>query len=382
MTNRLTFLLLSIWAIIYPFFFVAELALVTKEWEIGIYKHLSFLFVLPLVFLSIFKAKKVDRVVIVFACIYLLYISIQAFMLQGVNWSFLYARLNIVFFMFFTIVLINESNIDQVMKVLFFSLSLSLVMFFILNLLDSVEMYQYTNRLRFSAGFGHAGKFAMMLLTVLVLALFLYPKNIFTYIFVIFCIVLISYSQTRNIQLVLILASLLILLDRYKTIILGFSFFIFAGMAFSLYMSESFFTNINALSSARLTWWALGFSLNFDLDLIQLFFGKNHLVAPLEHVIGESKAIFHFDNSYLEFFIRDGIFGLLMTIGAVYIGFNILAKKHLNSVSKEMKGCQIIVLVYFIFDSGLFLTGNLLFVVLWLISTVPSNERRPHGITR
>jgi hypothetical protein len=184
-------------------------------------------------------------------------------------------------------------------------------------------------------------------------------------------VVIVAFSQTRNVELAIFIMVLTYAFRKYNVVLYLCYAIVLLILMVALYADHQVFVAVNSLSSSRLTWWLLGYELNFTPQVLNILFGKNVLIAPLEHVMASNKTIFHFDNSYLEILLRDGLIGTILTLLALVIAVFLTSKSDKVQVKEYYisRATGAALLFYFMLDSGLFGTGNLAFVVLWFLST-------------
>lgn len=381
MVKDIARLSIVLWSLLYSFIFVSELSGVSSGWGVGHIKHISFILLMPVILIAIWS-RKINKTVFMLFGLYGAYVIIQSILLEEVNFTYLYARLVIPFFYVLSISLNSQGLSIYFIKLLFYSLLVFFLSFLIVDVLLGFQMYQFTNRLRFTGGFIHAGKFASILLALLLLSWCVYPKRKLIYIFSVVCLSGVLYSQTRNVEVSLIIGAFYYLLGNNRNYVLPMVALLGGVIGLGLFISDDFYNWVDAASSSRLYWWKMGFDLNFNNDVISILFGTNSLISPLEYVIGESKTLFHFDNSYLEILLRDGVIGLMLALIVMYIAFTSLPRGQLGNVLPYTRFIQSVLVIYFFFDSGLFGTGSLLFVALWVMSSTSCSSLGLHVASR
>lgn len=370
MYNQIMRSCVFLWGIVFTFATVSEMSLVTSDLGIGALKHLSFILLIPFCMISLLNEKEINvGEVTFFLVFFMIFLILQQLLLGNLNLANWYARISIIFFVLFTFFLNKERLSGFVLMTLFYSLLISLTLFFILNILNSVELFQYTNRSRFTGGFGHAGKFSNLILCLVLISFYLFRSSLFRNVFILLCISVIIYTQTRNVQLLIFIVSLYLFLGRYKIFVVPAIYLGAVLLLLLIFLDTSAYEAVNKISSSRFSWWGYGINLNLSYELKNVFFGSNSLISPLTDKDGVSSNLFHFDNSYFEVLLRDGLIGFLFFVIAIKISFAKATIPVNNLNSNFIHAMKVSILIFFFFDSGLLSAGNFLFVTAWVLCT-------------
>lgn len=337
---------------------------------IPIIKHGSFLLAVPLIIKSAITTIINRKEIAVFFIAYFLFLASHYAIEQYFNINYLYARLLIPFFLLLPFAIKNNDKKLLLLKTIFWSAIITLGIIFFMHMANGVDLYTHTNRDRFTAGFNHPGKFAMVCFCIFLLCVYLDTYKLLRIIIGIIMLTLIAISYTKNIMLVIAIGSFFYGFYKYRKPLL---FLLTAGIITTIgvsYFSNIVYEKLNDITSARLSWWNTGVTLNFKADITYISLGTDQLISPIDEINPKERNLFHLDNSYLEVFLRDGLIGASLFLLSIFILF-----KNVSEQSKKIEFCKIALLLYFVFDSGFYSTGNLLFSVLWIICTAPQKHR-------
>jgi len=354
----------QIWAILFPVLSVMDQSPIIGVDGIGALKHLISI---PFIFFFLFSANYRDPIV---KAIVLLLVAFSmhglasAAILNNVDVSIIYVRFQVILLLIILYVIWQNELAFQACKYFFYSITLTIVIFGILHITSGFDMTVYTNRDRFSLGFVHPGKFGNLFLTLSLLANVLYFRKSSFYVLMVIFIAVILYTYTRNIFLSYFIGVIVPILWRHRLLILPTLGAIGVFMVYAVIGDAAYYQLVDSGSSGRLFMWALGFQMNFVSEAsFILFGGGNELISPIETFTENKNTTFRFDNSYLEFFLRDGLLGVFIAGASLWLLFNhILPKQDWGKSQHILWSSKYMMLFFFMFDSGLFSLGNLAFI--------------------
>jgi len=273
----------------------------------------------------------------------------------------LYGRLLYPFFLFLGLLYLKVDNKELILKVILIVSILTIYTLLLIHIIVGENLTYFTNRDRVSLGFGLA-HFPILAAVLVMLTDYIKLHKYIKIIINVPILILVVLSYSRTAILITIIYNLLKSKRKKYYIII---FFIL-----SLGMFGFSYEYIDNLSTGRFTLWSNIIYDNFSTNTLLLGVGeKIHHIW--EHSNRANIHMVHFDNSYFETFLKMGLFGMFAMLGVFYVLREVIKKR----IETYRYGLSItIILIIAMFNSILFTTGNLVFVILVLMALTPIKE--------
>jgi|APSaa5957512493_1039668.scaffolds.fasta_scaffold42363_1 hypothetical protein len=359
--NTIITSLFLIWACVYVVTSIFDMSIFVRNSGISDYtyfiKHLSFI---PFIFL-VFLYKKQSEIW-VYMLLFLLYFIFSVYFIEF-DYENLYGRLMYPFFLFFGFLYTKVDNKELILKVIFIIAIVTIYSLILVHIVGGENMTFYTNRDRVSLGFGLAHFPILVAILVIMTDYIKLPTNI-KILFNLPALLFIVLSFSRTALLIIIAHFFMKLNRKYFKFIY---FILFTFVVSTIYFLEISFENIDKFSTGRLSLWMNILNNNFSTQILFIGLGEN-VLHMWEHHNRANIHMVHFDNSYLEIFLKMGILGVLAIIGVFFIWQQMVKKKNGNY---RYGNSIIIALLIAMFNTILFSTGNIVFVILVLLALSP-----------
>jgi hypothetical protein len=242
------------------------------------------------------------------------------------------------------------------------------------NLFGTYSDLQGGVKVRWMFGFMHPGYFSSYFLIIYLLGTYLLiEKKIgkWNYVLLSLAVIVMFFSYTRNTILSVVLVTIWIYNPRSRFILRwGFVASLVVMSVCLLYDYKW----LNAISSGRIGVWMSNFNHNLP-NFSYLFgtgLGNAERLHYTESIHGEEVGdIFHVDNFFLDIFFQFGMVGLALLGWVLYSIYNMKGVRDVRNV-----GPFLLIIIFSMFDSSLFSTGNLLSIVTWTVFFYLNSQRQ------
>lgn len=330
--------------------------------ELYYFKHGS-LFLLALIGFILFILKEKKKVNILFILIipYLIYLGINFGIVFFQFLSFIIATI-LLSYAYNSKIFVNKTTI---LVYFIISISIPLIDFLLNN--GNFIFNSFYGRERLLLGYFHPKEAGIMFLVFFMMIILSgkltnYFQRLFFYTF---SLSFLYFVQSRNALLFLLNFIVLNFLIRKIGLKITLLIYISIYIIIPSLILFVYFEELNLLMSNRLSVWLSGFEFNLFGRFLEFSTGSNQDLFKYK---------FHIDNFYLEFLIEAGFIPfIILLICLIYLGYKI-RKTILNDF--YMISFYISFLIFCIFDSGMFSTGNFLNIFAWSIVVFLIREKR------
>lgn len=330
--------------------------------ELYYLKHASLLF-LSVVGVAIMFLKRISKVNISFILV------VPHLIYCGISYGVVFIQF--ISFLIATTILSYSYNTKYFLKN-----STILVYFFIIIFIPLIDLLlnngdfllnSYYGRERLLLGYFHpkeAGIMFVIFFMMIILSGKL--KTFFNRLFFYFTSLSFLYLvQSRNALLFLLNFIFFNFLTKKLGLTLATIVYLVLYVALPLIIMTVSFEDLDLLMSNRLSVWLGGFEFNLFGRFLEFSAGSNEDLFKYK---------FHIDNFYLEFLIEAGFFAFILLLSSLfYIGYKI---RNTVLAGYRMISFYVAFLIFCIFDSGMFSTGNLLNVFAWSVIIFLIREKR------
>ena len=364
-----------------PLPFILSQYIPLEEYSIILYffKHAIVLSLFVLTILNKIKTisiiKKSGVVTSILFIFFLFYLFINVLLNSEIIMEYIFYIISIFIMLFVVLNLdIIENNFNK-FKYSYYSLFVTLFLSVIYSIIFDVNLYnnwglKNLTRIRWSFGFYHPGYLASYFLVMSITSYILISKkmiNKYHYISIVFSIIIIYMTGTRNSMFALLLF-LLIVNSRKTYNFIKFIFFTFIPILIILFISGNY-DILNKYSSNRLETWTTHFIYNYNS--FNYFFGTGlgnakriDFTRNFDVKAVDSK-IFHVDNYFFEIFLQFGFIGIALML-LLFFSFYVQIKRIIFPKDYRIALALLVAIQFYgFYDSGLISTGNIVPILIW-----------------